>query len=115
MLLKGLLYLLHRVIKRLYKATNFVVRFFINFTPEIIVGLIAGFISSLFYQLGIGDPLHIMIIGGILPFVPGVSITNSVRDAINGDLISATSRGMEALLIAISLAIGVTISLGVFI
>ncbi|MCK8817432.1 threonine/serine exporter family protein [Natroniella sulfidigena] len=87
----------------------------INFIPELIAGLIAGFVSSLLYHFNIGDTLNVMVISGILPFVPGVSVTNSIRDVINGDLISATSRGVEAILIAISLAIGVAISLGGFI
>lgn len=86
----------------------------VNFVPDLIAGFIAGSISLLFYSLGIGDSLSLIIVSAILPFVPGVALTNSIRDAITGDLISANSRAVEVGLIAISLAVGVAISLGVF-
>ncbi|PRX29457.1 uncharacterized membrane protein YjjP (DUF1212 family) [Orenia metallireducens] len=85
----------------------------INFIPEIVAGFIGGFISLFCYKHGLGDNLGIITVSAILPFVPGVALTNSIRDAISGDLISATSRGIEATLIAISLAVGAAISLGV--
>ncbi len=87
----------------------------VNFVPQMIAGFIAGIISLFFFQQGLGDNLGIILVSSILPFVPGVSLTNSIRDAIGGDLISATSRGMEAAFVTISLAIGAAISLGVFI
>ncbi|MCK4260113.1 MAG: threonine/serine exporter family protein [Halanaerobiales bacterium] len=86
----------------------------VNFVPQLIAGFIAGFISLVCFENGLGDQLSIIIVSSILPFVPGVSITNAIRDAISGDLISANSRGIEALLIAISLAVGVALALGVF-
>ncbi|AGB41436.1 hypothetical protein Halha_1495 [Halobacteroides halobius DSM 5150] len=86
----------------------------INFIPELIAGFIAGVIANLFYSYGIGTNLSIITVSGILSFVPGVSATNAIRDAINGDLISATSRGIEVILVAINLAVGVAMALGVF-
>ncbi len=86
----------------------------VNFVPEMIAGFIAGLISLFFYHNGLGDQLSTIIVSSIFPFVPGVSITNAIRDAISGDLISANSRGIEAILIAISLAVGVALALGVF-
>ncbi|GAB6098579.1 threonine/serine exporter family protein [Halanaerocella petrolearia] len=86
----------------------------INFISELIAGFIAGIISNLFYHFGIGENLSIITVSGILSFVPGVSVTNAIRDAINGDLISATSRGAEVFLVAINLAVGVAMALGVF-
>lgn len=86
----------------------------VHFVPEMIAGFICGFISLGCFQAGVGDSLSIIIVSAILPFVPGVSLTNAIRDAVNDDLISASSRGLEAALIAISIAIGVAISLGVF-
>ncbi|GAB6136892.1 threonine/serine exporter family protein [Halanaerobaculum tunisiense] len=86
----------------------------VNFIPELIAGFIAGLITNLFYQSGIGENLSIITVSGILSFVPGVTVTNAIRDAINGDLISATSRGIEVILVAINLAVGVAMALGVF-
>ncbi len=86
----------------------------INFAPELVAGFVTGSIALLSYQNGLGDNLAIIVVSAILPYVPGVTLTTSIRDAISGDLISATSRGVEAALIAISLAIGVALALGVF-
>lgn len=55
-----------------------------------------------------------MIIGSIMTLVPGVMITNSIRDLIAGDSISGMTRFTEALLVAIGIAIGVAIPLGLY-
>ena len=47
-----------------------------------------------------------IIIGSLMIFVPGVAITNSIRDFLSGDMLSGVARLMEALLIAVSLAAG---------
>ena len=86
----------------------------INFVPEIVAGFITGTIAIISFNNGLGTHLSTIIVSSLLPFVPGVSITNAIRDAINGDLMSANSRGVEAALIAISLATGVAGALGVF-
>jgi uncharacterized membrane protein YjjP (DUF1212 family) len=39
-------------------------------------------------------------------YVPGVAITNAVRDFISGEMLAGTARMMEAALIAVSLAAG---------
>lgn len=86
----------------------------VHFVPEMVAGFIAGFVSLTCVKWGLGDSLGIIIVSAILPFVPGVSLTNAIRDAVSDDLISANSRLTEAGFIAISLAIGVAIALGVF-
>ena len=47
-----------------------------------------------------------IIIGGIMLLVPGLSITNAIRDTMSGDLVSGTARAVEALLISIGIAAG---------
>ena len=47
-----------------------------------------------------------IIIGSIMIFVPGVAITNSIRDFLSGDMLSGVARMTEAVLIAVSLAAG---------
>jgi len=41
-----------------------------------------------------------------MPLLPGLAMTNAIRDTIRGDLISGIARGAEALLVASSLAAG---------
>lgn len=48
-----------------------------------------------------------VITGAIMPLVPGVAITNALRDSIAGDLVSGLSRATEAVIIATSIAFGV--------
>lgn len=49
------------------------------------------------------DPI---IIGSIMLFVPGVALTNSIRDFLSGDMLAGLARLMETVLTAVSLAAG---------
>jgi uncharacterized membrane protein YjjP (DUF1212 family) len=49
-----------------------------------------------------------------MPLVPGVAITNSIRDTMSGDFISGSSRGIEAAIIAFSIAFGVGLVLKLY-
>lgn len=55
----------------------------------------------------------IVIVAGIMPLVPGVAITNSIRDIINGDNLSGMTRCLEAALTSIAIAMGVLLMLSV--
>lgn len=55
-----------------------------------------------------------VIIACIMPLVPGVAITNAIRDTLNGDYVSGTARAVEAFIKALSIALGVGISLMLF-
>ena len=55
-----------------------------------------------------------VITGCIMLFVPGVAITNSIRDFLSGDMLSGVARLMEACIIAVSLAAGVGVVLKVW-
>lgn len=50
-----------------------------------------------------------VITGTLMLLVPGIAITNSLRDIIGGDFVSGLSRMIEAILLAASIAIGVGI------
>ncbi|MGL4403532.1 MAG: threonine/serine ThrE exporter family protein [Fusobacteriaceae bacterium] len=50
---------------------------------------------------------HTIIIGAILPFLPGISITKSISDLVSGELISGSVRAVEAFLTALSIGIGI--------
>lgn len=47
-----------------------------------------------------------IIIGGIMLLVPGLSITNAIRDTMSGDLVSGTARAVEALFITTGIVAG---------
>lgn len=75
-----------------------------------VLGSIVVSITALtFYATGM--PIHYdkIIIGGIMPLVPGIPLTNSIRDFINGDYLSGSIRLIDALLTAFCIAVGVGI------
>ena len=76
--------------------------------------IVASFVvTGLVHLINQLIPLAInpMIIGAIMPLVPGVAITNSVRDTLTGDFLSGITRASEAIFIALGIAFGVGLAL----
>lgn len=69
-------------------------------------GAMASLLAILSLHLNIGVNLDKIIISSIMILVPGVAITNAVRDSISGDFLSGLARATEAAIIAISIAAG---------
>lgn len=55
-----------------------------------------------------------MIVGGIMPLIPGLAFTNAVRDVADGDFLSGTVRMIDALLVFVYIAIGVGLALQIY-
>lgn len=70
-------------------------------------GAIIALLALIFRDIGVVNSIDIIIISSIMPLVPGVALTNGLRDFISGDLIAGSTRVAEAILIAISIAVGV--------
>lgn len=64
-------------------------------------------------HLGFSVQLGILIIGCTQQLVPGVAITNAVRDSITGDYVSGMSRTSEAFIVALGIAFGVGIAMNI--
>lgn len=77
-----------------------------SFFVNALGGAIASFIALLGTFIGIGYSTDHIVIGSIMLLVPGLIITNAIRDTIEGDLITGLSRASEAFLIAIAIALG---------
>lgn len=56
-----------------------------------------------------------IIVGAIIPLLPGLAMTNAIRDTIMGDLISGSARFTEALLSAVGIAGGVGMVFGLYV
>lgn len=54
-----------------------------------------------------GCNLDLVIIGTIMPIVPGVTFTTAIRDTLNGDYSSGVARMVEAAVVALAVAAGV--------
>ncbi len=70
-------------------------------------GAVATLVCLLLFSLGLGDGLHHMIIGSIIPLIPGVAFTNGIRDMADSDYLSGTVRLLDAILGFICIAVGV--------
>jgi uncharacterized membrane protein YjjP (DUF1212 family) len=60
-----------------------------------------------YHWLHISFQTNYMIIGAIMPLVPGLAMTTAFRDILQGDYLSAGSRILEALMVAVGVAIGI--------
>jgi uncharacterized membrane protein YjjP (DUF1212 family) len=85
--------------------------FFIN----VLGGALAAFIALFSASIGTGFNVDKIIIGSIMLLVPGLAITNAIRDTIAGDLLSGLSRSLEALMVAGAIAAGTGITFKIWI
>jgi len=76
--------------------------FFIN----TLGGAMAAILAIIAVHFKLGFHVDKIIIGSIMLLVPGLAITNAIRDTIAGDLLAGISRAVEAFLIAIAIAVG---------
>ncbi|WP_410208065.1 threonine/serine exporter ThrE family protein [Fusobacterium sp.] len=69
-------------------------------------GFLCTNVSYLGVKLGITQSVSYSTIGTIMLLVPGIALTNAIRDMVAGDLISGVSRAIEAFLVGVALACG---------
>ena len=84
--------------------------FFVNISS----GCLASLLALLSIKLRLGINQDAIVIGSIMLLLPGITITNAIRDIIAGDLVSGISRTIEAFLAAIAIAIGTGFSFNIW-
>lgn len=87
-----------------------IVNFFVLFLCSLFLGFSVMFCHFIFKENIKIEPI---MIGCIMPLLPGVAFTTAVRDAISDELISGIARGCEALLMAVALAAGIGVSFSI--
>ena len=80
---------------------------FISFCSALLCGLLAALISGLIPVLSVDN----IVIGNIMILVPGLALTNSIRDMINGDIVSGLISLSKSVFTAVALAAGFALSL----
>lgn len=98
-------YATHRGVKKLAPL-----RFLNDFVAAFVIGLLAYLMTT--WQFG--HEIDHIIIGAVMPLVPGVAITNSFRDILAGHLLSGTARGTEAVFSAAAIGTGIAIVFKLF-
>lgn len=84
------------------------------FMMDIIKSFTIAFLTLLSTRLFSTVNQELIIIGSIMPLVPGIPITNAVRDTLQGNYMSGTSRAVEAFVISLGIAVGVGFGMGFF-
>lgn len=78
-----------------------------------VASAITAILALILVHIGLGSHMDKMIIGAFMNLVPGVIMTNGIRDIIVGDFVSGQVRLTEALLIATAMAVGVGLILSI--
>lgn len=83
--------------------------FFINTLGGFIITIFSAFVK----KINIIENASYSTIAMLMLLVPGLALTNAIRDLINGDFIAGNSRMVEAFLIGGALAIGTGFGLAI--
>lgn len=98
-------------------ASSFIKKTMVHsFFVKFLGGLLPAFLSTLLHHFTALGNVEVITLGAMLPLFPGIAMVNAIRDTINGDLVSGVARIGEAVISALSLALGAIIgfSVGVF-
>ncbi|MDK2564659.1 threonine/serine exporter family protein [Romboutsia sedimentorum] len=82
---------------------------------SLVASVLIATAGVLLAEFGILDTPRMLIVGSIMPLLPGVSFIKGIRDLISGDLISGVSRAFDAGMTAISIACGVGLILDMWV
>lgn len=77
---------------------------------NILGSILATALSVLFMRIGFGEHPGNMIIGSLIPLIPGVPFTNGIRDLANEDYIAGSTRMIDALTVFFCIAAGVALT-----
>lgn len=89
-------------------------RKFSRFLRNVFTSAFVSTCSILVMQTGLPLLQDKIIIGAIMPLVPGITFTTSIRDFHNGDYLSGTIHLIDALLTALCIAVGIIIPMAIF-
>ncbi len=85
------------------------------FLKSFLAGIITAAIAVTASSISAKCFFEPIIVGGMKPFFPGITILSSLRDYLAGNIASGTSRLAEGLLVGGSLAVGVALVLKIYI
>ncbi|MDF2538603.1 MAG: hypothetical protein K0S76_1624 [Herbinix sp.] len=84
--------------------------FMVDAAKSLVIAIITMLSVSYFSQAH----SEIIIIGSIMPLVPGIPITNAIRDTLQGDYTSGMARATEAFVVSLGIAVGVGFGMGLY-
>lgn len=94
-----------------YISSNLYAKFKMKFINDLLAVLAISLLAVLSNRLGIVTNLDSLIIGCVMPLVPGLAITTAMRDMFEGHVVTGIVRSVEALLVAIVIGFGIALVL----
>ena len=85
-------------------------RYLSKIVGDICNALVATVLCIVCWRMNLGDSLANVIIGAIMPLIPGVPFVNGVRDLANSDYIAGFTRLTDAMLGFFCIAVGVSLA-----
>ena len=82
-----------------------------SFVYNISVSFVAGVAAILMVDIGMGEHADIIMMGGIMLLIPGIAMTNAIRDMLIGDTATGLLRLFNALMTAAAIACGFALSI----
>ena len=76
------------------------------FLESLLCSFAGGLAAAAAVRLGLARHADLIAIGNIMLLIPGIALTNAIRDMFAGDLISGLLRFAEAMLLAVTVALG---------
>lgn len=84
----------------------------LTFFAELMGAFSIGVITHLYaLHAGAGGSLNALVVASVMPLVPGILITNAVRDLMTGHLVAGISKGVEASLTAFAIGAGIAVAI----
>ncbi len=77
-----------------------------SFFRTVICSAAASLMALLLVGAGLGESVDVVTISTLMVLVPGVALTNAMREIMAGDTVSALSRTADAILVASAIALG---------
>lgn len=88
--------------------------FHISFLNQFLTAFGIGIIGLLLVNFHLAVDINNIIIGAVMPLVPGVAITNACRDLLAGHLLTSVAHAIEAILCATAIGTGVALVFYIF-
>ena len=95
----------------MYLLDEVKIDYFNKMAKTTLTSFVAGILACLSVRIGLGDNLDLIIIGTIMILIPGLSLGNSMRDLLGGDTLAGTIKIVQAIIIAIMIAIGYSLAI----
>ncbi len=81
------------------------------FFTNLLAGMLMALPPLLLLRWGVGIDADKCIIGAMMLLVPGIAITNVIRDVLAGDFLTAVTRLAEVLIVGFGIAVGVALAI----